>query len=1153
MEQVPEYRDFPGSESKVLDFWNRIDAFQKSMKMSEGRPAYSFYDGPPFATGLPHYGHILAGTIKDIVTRYAHLRGFHVERRFGWDCHGLPIEFEINKELGIKTKKQVLEYGIGNYNKACRNIVMRYAGEWEKIVKRLGRWIDFENDYKTMDLSYMETIWWVFGELWKKGLIYQGYKVMPYSVGCTTPLSNFEAGLSYKNVEDPSIIISFAVRDDPEVRLLAWTTTPWTLPSNLGLCVHPEFTYWKIRMKATGEQYIICDSCVCNLTKNAEEYEVVKSWVGRELVGTRYEPMFDYFVSEFPNAFRVVCDPYVTNQVGTGIVHMAPAFGEDDCRVCVREKICEVNRYPCPLDDDACFTSKVSDFESMYIKDADKLIMETLKKRRILVKRGTVRHQYPFCWRSDTPIIYRPVPSWFVKVTAIKERLLQNNAKTYWMPEFVKEKRFHNWLADARDWAISRNRFWGTPIPLWVSDDNEEVVQVSSLEELERLSGKRLTDIHREYVDEVLIPSKMGKGMLRRIPEVFDCWFESGSMPYAQQHYPFENQEKFLSSFPANFVAEGVDQTRGWFYTLMVISTGLFDKPAFQNLIVNGLVLASDGKKMSKRLKNYPDASLIVNRYGADALRLYLINSPVVRADQLRFREEGVASVIRDVFLRWYNSYRFLVQSAFNYEHRGRKFVYDRAVGKKTRNVMDRWALSSMNTLIKFIHEEMKRYRLYTVVPRLVKFIESLANDYVRFNRGRLRGNEGEEECECALSTLASILLTLCSVMAPFTPFFVEDVYQNLSRLLPESEESVHFTSYPEVDESLFDAEIERKVSRMLCVVELARRARDRAVLPLRQPLRKLVVLHADDAYLQDVGSLKSYVLSEASVRELELRNDSTVDVRWSLQLVNDRVGSRLRGDKSRVQAELSAYDNEKILAFQEQKKVCILGHDIFLDDVTISRSLVDDGQKRYFCYGDDGVAIILDPTIDEEAVHGRIVREFTNRIQRLRKHAKLVHADHIIAFYSWSRSNPETPDLDRILNEHRDVIESTTHTMVVSEKFRRGHYVVIDKATTDLTEEIEVAIVLCRPDLYVDVDRIVASGLADRATAERLELFVASVGGEATRRQLVDSKVLALNLDGRSVDLVYQDHVYENARERANEEGFPYLAPRARASGSTT
>ncbi|MCQ2795666.1 MAG: isoleucine--tRNA ligase, partial [Bacilli bacterium] len=597
---------------------------------------------PPFATGMPHYGHLTAGGLKDVVTRYWVMKGRSCVRRFGWDCHGLPIEVIINKKLGIKTKKDLMKLGIDNYNAECRKIIMTYAEDWKYYTERFGRWIDFENDYRTMYPSFMETCWWIFKQIYEKGRVYRKCKVMPFSCATNTVLSNFEAGENYKNTEDPSIVITFPLLSDNKRKILAWTTTPWTLPSNLFLTVNPKVTYVEIKTKVKDEEvfYILAESRLEEVLKMIKikegEYEIVDKKLGEQLAGLEYVPLFNYFYDQYKprGCFKVYNADYVTTEDGTGVVHNAPGFGEDDYSVGCQYKLVDPEDPVCPMDEDGCFTEDVPDYKGMYFKSTDQLVMERLKKDGRLLFKGTITHSYPFCYRTDTPLMYRAIPSWFIKVEDLRERLVAINNSTYWVPKYVQEKRFGNWLANARDWCISRNRSWGTPIPLWVSDDLEEQVPIGSIKELEELSGvKGIKDIHREYVDNITIPSKKGKGVLHRIPEVFDCWYESGSMPYGQVHYPFDvKDEEFMKGFPADFIAEGLDQTRGWFYTLNLVSTILFDKTPYQNLIVNGLVLDEKGDKLSKHKGNFKDPKELFDNYGADVVRLYLIDSPLVRA-----------------------------------------------------------------------------------------------------------------------------------------------------------------------------------------------------------------------------------------------------------------------------------------------------------------------------------------------------------------------------------------------------------------------------------------------------------------------------------------------------------------------------------------
>ncbi|XP_034724787.1 isoleucine--tRNA ligase, cytoplasmic [Etheostoma cragini] len=1069
VEPVPESINFASEEEKILQFWQQKDCFQECLKQSKNRPKYTFYDGPPFATGLPHYGHILAGTIKDIVTRFAHQSGFHVDRRFGWDCHGLPVEYEIDKTLGIKGPADVAKMGIAEYNKQCRNIVMRYSIEWETSVTRMGRWIDFKNDYKTLYPWFMETVWWVFRQLYDKGLVYQGVKVMPFSTACNTPLSNFEAHQNYKDVQDPSVIVNFPLVGNEDVALIAWTTTPWTLPSNLALCVNPEFLYVKVKDNSTEKTYILMEARLGALFKSESEYAILDKFPGKTLKGKKYMPLFQYFAKcEEQGAFQVVMDNYVKEEEGTGVVHQAPYFGADDYRVCTEYKIIQRDQAPiCPVDASGCFTSEVTDFAGQYVKDADKNIIKWLKEKGRLVNASSFKHNYPFCWRSDTPLIYKAVPSWFVRVEHMVDKLLDNNSKCYWVPEFVGEKRFGNWLRDARDWAISRNRYWGTPIPLWVSDDFEEVVCIGSMAELEEMTGVKITDLHRESIDSLTIPSRCGKGVLRRITEVFDCWFESGSMPYAQVHYPFENRKEFEDSFPADFIAEGIDQTRGWFYTLLVLSTALFGKPPFKNVIVNGLVLASDGQKMSKRKKNYPDPGLIVQHYGADALRLYLINSPVVRAENLRFKEEGVRDVLKDVFLPWYNAYRFLVQNVQRLQKEDNiEFLYNENNAKQSDNIMDKWIQSFTQSLIQFFKAEMDAYHLYTVVPRLVKFVDMLTNWYVRTNRRRLKGESGTEDCLWALETLFSVLFSMCRLMAPFTPFITEMMYQNLRHLIdPTSVEekdssSIHYLMLPQVRERVIDKRIESAVSQMQSVIELGRVIRDRKTLPVKYPLKEVVVIHQDPEALKDIQSLQKYILEELNVRQLTLSTDKDkYGIRLRAEPDHMVLGKRLKGAFKAITASIKELTSEQLEAFQKTGSIEVDGRELHEEDLRLMYSFDQSSGSaaQYEAHSDAQVLVLMDVTPDQSMMDEGVAREVINRIQKLRKKGHLVPSDEITVYY---RCHPEGEYLGSVIQAHTDFILATTKAPLLPFPVSKTASVIIEEKTQLKGSDLELTIV---------------------------------------------------------------------------------------------
>eukprot|EP00758_Cryptobia_borreli_P002427 Tbor_TRINITY_DN3022_c0_g1::TRINITY_DN3022_c0_g1_i1::g.17437::m.17437/K01870/IARS, ileS; isoleucyl-tRNA synthetase len=1020
-EKMPEnadvLTDFPPNlnfckmEEETEAYWKKIDAFQTSMKKSEGKKAFTFYDGPPFATGMPHYGHLLAGTIKDIVCRFAHQTGHHVERRFGWDCHGLPIEFEIEKELGIKSSQDVMKFGIDNYNKECRKIVMRYSGEWEKIMGRAGRWINFENGYKTMNIEFMESVWWVFGELWKKELVYRGYKVMPFSTACTTPLSNFEANMNYKDAKDISATVTFPLIEDPTLELLAWTTTPWTLPSNLALVVNSDFDYITVNDVASGKKYIFAECRLSEVYKNHEKakvkpFTIISKCKGKDLVGKRYKPLFTYFSENGPKIFTVLSDPYVSSESGTGIVHSAPGFGEDDYRICLDKGIIEKGQTVCPVDENGCFTSEVSDFTGRYIKDCDNDILNILKKDGRLYMKSSITHSYPFCWRSDTPLIYKAVSAWFVRVESIREEILESNRSTTWVPDIIKTKRFTNWLQDAKDWNVSRNRYWGTPLPIWHSEDMEEIVVISSIKQLEELSGVTgITDIHREFVDKITIPSKRpGMAPLKRVTEVFDCWFESGSMPYAQAHYPFENQSKFESNFPADFIAEGLDQTRGWFYTLMVLSTALFGKAPFKNLIVNGLVLAEDGKKMSKRLNNYPDLMTVINEYGADALRLYLINSPVVRGEPLRFRQDGVKDVIKDVFLPLFNACKFFISNC-NLFLKAKKGVM--ILDHQSPNDMDRWIISASQTLVNCVHVEMENYRLYTVVPRILHFIEELTNWYVRMNRNRLKGQAGDEEQKHSLCTLFHVLFLTSRILAPFSPFVAEAIFQRIRPILPKAfqeEDSIHYIMVPDVVKKT-DAEnrLEQSMGRMIKVVELIRVLRDRIGIPMKMPVKSVIVLHSDEQFIEDIKAVSGYISTEVNAFDLEVSSAENDYVITKLDGNMATIGKKFGKEGGAIKKALVDCTAEEIASIRHKmasgEPITIAGKDIVAEDIKILRTFRE-GMTDFESNTDGQVVVLVDKRQDEALMDSWKAREFVNRVMQLRKTAKLVITDAVDVFY---------------------------------------------------------------------------------------------------------------------------------------------------------
>ncbi len=1003
--------DFVAMEHAVLALWRERDLFKKSLEYTKDKKPYIFYDGPPFATGLPHHGHIVASTIKDVVPRYWTMKGRYVIRRFGWDCHGLPIEHEIDQQLGASAQDVVAQIGVAGYNDACRAIVQRYVKEWQATITRLGRWVEFDNDYKTMDPWYMESVWWVVKQLWDKGLIYQGVKVMPVSTELGTPLSNFEATSNYQDVQDPAITVLFKLTDE-NAYMAAWTTTPWTLPSNLALCVGADIDYVKVRDASRGIEFYLARERLADYGSRHDLSEI-SACKGRDLVGKSFEPLFPYFAAERERgAFVVLADDYVTTDAGTGIVHQAPAFGEDDYRIA---QAAGMEAFACPVTLNGIFTAEVTDFAGRHVKDADKDIIRYLKDSGALYEQDVIQHAYPFCWRSDTPLIYRAIPSWYVRVTSIVDDLLASNEQIHWIPEHIKHGRFGNWLKGAQDWAISRNRVWGTPIPIWVNDVTGNQVCVGSLDELEQLTGVRIEDLHREHVDPLTFERAGEQGTYRRIEEVLDCWFESGSMPYAQLHYPFENQNVFAAGFPAEFIAEGLDQTRGWFYTLTVLSSALYKKPAFRNVIVNGMVVAEDGKKMSKRLRNYTPPDELMEIYGADALRLYLINSGLVRGEEQRFTDLGVKDMTRRALLPWYNAYQFLSTYA----------AIDGWSPDKTSlhfgsNVLDLWILSRLQSLKAAIAQEMKYYRLYNVVPKLFGFIEDLTNWYIRLNRQRFWDSDITADKIAAYSTLYTAVLELSQAMAPFAPFLAEHVYQSLAKLSGTEAPkplSVHLCAYPEADESLVEPTLEDAVSRMQQVVLLGRRRREEARVNLRTPLRTLTIIHGDADLLAEMRALEPVLMRELNVKRVIYDQNEDKFIRLfakpNFPVLGKRLGKRMKHFHTAIQG----LGRKDLDALQDGGTVTIDGETFDGEEIEVLRE-VREGSNAL---SNRFISIDLDCTLDEDLVAEGLAREIVNRVQRSRKESGFAVTDRIELVYDGE------PALLAALDAHRDYVAGET------------------------------------------------------------------------------------------------------------------------------
>lgn len=955
---APERKGSPhaGDELEVLRYWETHDVFKKSIDQRPADRPYVFYDGPPFATGLPHYGHLVASCMKDLVPRFWTMRGYRVNRTWGWDCHGLPIENIIEKKFDLGSRKAIEDFGIAKFNDACHNTVLTYAEEWKKVIRRIGRWVDMENSYKTMDRSFMESIWWVFKQLWDQGLIYEGHKPMHICPRCETALSNMEVGQNYQDVTDISVYVSFELTSGTYAgaKLIAWTTTPWTLPGNVLLAVGAEMTY--VVLKTEAGNVIMAKEAYERLVNQKESpvatqsMTVVGECTGTELAGSSYEPVFPYF-KEWENAFRVVTAGFVTAEDGTGVVHIAPGFGEDDMELGKKEGVAPLMHVKM----NGQFVAEVvdglkadgfdvsgkpvkakEDTQSMDIE-----ILKALAARGALFWKKKYVHSYPLCWRCDTPLLNYATGSWFVRVTDMKDKLLANNDQINWVPSNMKEGRFGKWLEGVRDWAISRTRYWGTPLPIWRAEDGEVIVFGSVLE-LEEKVGKPVADLHKHVVDELTFTHN-GK-LFTRIPEVLDCWFESGSMPYAQGHYPFQNQQDFGKGFPAQFIAEGQDQTRGWFYTLHVLSTALFNSPAFKNVVVNGIVLAEDGKKMSKRLNNYPDPMEVVERYSADAVRLYLLGSPVVHAENVRFAEGEVDEVSKKFILILRNVLSFYQLYATN------ETVPTQA--PQATHVLDRWVLARLNETLKEVTTALEAYDFARATRVLQDFVTDLSTWYVRRSRERMK--EETPDAKQTVETLGYVLNTFAKMIAPFAPFLAETLYQGVSGTFAGTEErlSVHLERWPEVDQTEHDQTVLADMARTRSIVSRALERRTEAGKPVRQVLAALTVAlpegGLDPAYAEVLAD-------EVNVKEVHFKKGEyavELDLTLTPELLREGMIREIirRVNGLRKEAGLTIEDRiELVLHATSAEVATALGeHKETLLEGTLASSLRTDGEMPH-------------------------------------------------------------------------------------------------------------------------------------------------------------------------------------------------------------
>ena len=998
---VPPQPDLPSMEAEVLAGWERDDTFQRSVDSREAGPdganEFVFYDGPPFANGLPHYGHLLTGYVKDAIPRYQTMRGRRVERRFGWDCHGLPAEVQAEKELGISGHPEISAFGIDRFNDACRTSVLQYTNEWRAYVNRQARWVDFDNDYKTLDLDYMESVMWAFKQLWDKGLIYEGFRVLAYCWRCETPLSNTETRMDdvYRDRQDPAVTVWFQL--DSGERILAWTTTPWTLPSNLALAVGPDIEYSVVALE--GERYIVASARLEAYAAQLDGGEVVATMTGSELVGRRYRPVFD-FLADTDNAFQVLPGDFVTTEDGTGVVHMAPGFGEEDQNLCSAAGIPTI----CPMDERGCYTAEISRWAGTHVFEANPEVIRALKEVGALVRHDSYEHAYPHCWRCAEPLVYRAISSWFVEVTRIRDRMVELNQQINWVPAHVKDGSFGKWLANARDWSISRNRFWGSPIPVWVSDDPTypRVDVYGSIAELEADFGVEVTDLHRPAVDDLVRPNPddpSGASMMRRVPEVLDCWFESGSMPFAQVHYPFENAQWFEHHYPGDFIVEYLGQTRGWFYTMHVLATALFDRPAFENCVSHGIVLGDDGSKMSKSLRNYPDPNEMFDAHGSDAMRWYLLSSPILRGLDFSVSETGIRDTVRRVVLPFWNAYYFLT-------------LYSRAAGLEGRertdqtDVLDRYLLGELNRLVADSTAALDAYDLYGACETVERFLDTLTNWYIR--RSRERFWSGDQD---AIDTLHTALVCLCRVSAPLLPLISEHVHGGLT-----GGASVHLLDWPEAGAFPVDEDLSRGMALVRDACSTLLSLRKSEGLRVRLPLASATVATPD---VDLVRPHLAIIRDELNVKEIVLTDDVAAHGRRELVLNPKALGPRLGGATQEVIGAHKRGDWE-----ETGDGVRVGSHDLVSGEFDFR--LVSDSDGAAATLPRDGGIVVLDTAVTPELELEGVARDLIRRVQQERRDAGLDVSDRI-------RLTVGGPaDVLEALEVHRDLVAGETLALEV-------------------------------------------------------------------------------------------------------------------------
>jgi len=1016
---------YPKAEVEILNWWKQNEIFEKSLKSRADGIPFTFFEGPPTANGKPGIHHVMARTVKDLFCRYKTLKGFRVDRKAGWDTHGLPVEIEVEKELGLDGREQVQEYGIAKYNEKCRESVLKYKHLWNDLTNRMGYWVDLENPYVTFENDYIESVWWAFKQLYEKDLIYKGYKIQWYSPGSGTVLSSHEVSLGYKETQDPSIYVKFPLDADENVYFLAWTTTPWTIISNMALAVNKKLDYVKIKVVVddTEEFYILAEKCLDEAID--EEYEIVDRYKGSDLEGWIYKPIFDYASKEFDKkeAWRVVLADYVTTDDGTGVVHTAPAFGADDYTTAQKENIPMFN----PITAEGRFEDSIEEFAGQWFKVADKDISRAIKEKGKMYKHETYLHNYPFDWRKGTPLMSYPVESWFIKTTDVKQKMVDYNKKINWKPESTGTGRFGTWLENNVDWAVSRQRYWGSPLPIWMSDKNPDYIEcIGSVQELKKKAGlpdDAEIDLHRPYIDELTWSGPDG-GTMVRVPDLMDVWFDSGAMPWAQWHYPFENKDKFKDNFPADFIAEGVDQTRGWFYTLHALGTMLFDKPAYNNVVSNGLVLDENGEKMSKSKGNTVDPFEMLQTYGADTVRWYMMSNSSPW-ENLKFGESGLQETQRKFFNTIVNIYSFFAMYA-NIDG----FTYSGSpLPKSERTEMDRWIVSRLNTTVKQVDEHLDDYEPTRAAREIEQFVEELSNWYVRRSRRRFWKEGKSINKTAAYQTLYECLKSLAKIISPTAPFMGEWLFQKLNDVTGKDEKSVHLSFYPTVEETAIDKQLEKRMEVARTVTSVVLRLRNQIDINVRQPLSK-IILPMDGEHRAMVEAVKDIILDEVNVKDIRFVDDDSGIVDKSAKPNFPKLGKRLGKRMKAVAAKVNDLSNEDISNFEKKGSLTLVMDDqseivINSDELEIQRT----GLEGWSVETQDGITVALDTEISKELLEEGVTREFMNRVQNMRKEADYDVTDRINIGYSGSEF------LESALHKKMDTIKNETLAEEINNK----------------------------------------------------------------------------------------------------------------------